>query len=104
MTKFNPRKIGRDAAIALAETKWWEGKSATEIATFGMEVAELCCPWSVFHEAIEKALGRPVYTHEFGLNPAGLLAELYSDKPSPTFQEIVELIPSEKRILIMVDG
>lgn len=101
--KTRPRSIGRDTAIALAATKWWEGKSATEIATFCMEVKELCCPFGVFHEALEKALGRSVWTHEFGLNYDGLLAELRGDKTAPTFQEIVELIPAEKRILIQVD-
>jgi len=28
------------------------------------------------HEAVEKALGRPVYTHEFGMNRQGLKDEI----------------------------
>jgi len=26
----------------------------------------LCCSFSDFHEDVEKRIGRPVYTHEFG--------------------------------------
>jgi hypothetical protein len=57
-------------------------------------------PFSIFHEAITKALGRPVFTHEFGLNREGLIKELFRGAPAPTLEEIINLIPEEKRIII----
>ncbi len=32
-------------------------------------------PFNIFHEGIEKLLGRDVYTHEFGMNTEGLKRE-----------------------------
>lgn len=94
------QSIGREAAIALEATKWWEGKSAHEIASFQMATQELCMPFDEFHKAIEAALNRPVWTHEFGLNRDGLREELQGNKPAPSFQDILDLIPPEKRIIL----
>jgi hypothetical protein len=95
------QSIGREQAIALAETNWWESKSQREIAEFQILTVELCCPFAIFHQAMVDTLGRPVWTHEFGLNYNGLLGELFDGKPSPSFQEILDLIPEEKRIVIV---
>lgn len=56
-------------------------------------------PFDVFHEAIEKTLGRPVFTHEFAFCEE-LRKELYREKEPNTFEEICALIPKEKLILI----
>lgn len=91
--------IGKTAAIRLAELKWWEGKTPREICDVQLFVTELCCPFEVLHEAVEKALGRPVYTHEFGLNYEGLVDEFLGVKQAPTLKEIMEMIPEEKRVV-----
>lgn len=101
--KHKPISIGRDKALELAATKWWERATAVEIATHQLHVAELCCPFDVFHKALEMALGRPVWTHEMGLNWDGLVDELNGDKPSPTFEEIANLIPESKRIIVLTE-
>lgn len=93
------KSIGKEAAIALANSNWWEGKTHREIALFQMTTEELCCPFGVFHEAVEKALDRPVWTHEFGLNPDGIYFELIGEQDAPTFEDILNLIPEEKRVL-----
>ena len=95
------KSIGREAAIALANTNWWVGKEPKEIARIGLFTTELCLPFDVLHEAIEKALGRPVFTHEFGLNFDGICQELLGERDAPTFTEILNLIPEEKRILVV---
>jgi len=100
--KEGQHSIGKEKAIALAESNWWEGKTPREIAMFQMFTAELCMPFGEFHKAMEAALGRPVYTHEFGLDWDGLAKELRGEREAPTFIEIVELIPSDKRIIIEV--
>ena len=94
------RSIGRDAAIHLHDSKWWEGRTYREIAEFQMSTQELCVPFAVFHEAIEKTLGRPVFTHELGLNFEGLVAEMMGEKAPPAFEEIIALIPAEKLIVV----
>ena len=61
---------------------------------------KLCMPFSRFHEAIEKVLDRPVYTHEFGLNYDGIVKEFLGEKEKPTLKEIINLIPKEKLIIL----
>jgi hypothetical protein len=91
--------IGRENAIKLAESKWWEGLSHREIAGVQLFVTELCCPFDVFHEAVEKSLGRPVFTHEFGLNYDGICSEFLGEKESPTLEQILSLVPNEKLVV-----
>ncbi len=69
--------IGKGLAIKLGESRWWEGKPATVICGFQFLTVEMCVPFSVFHEAVEECLGRPVYTHEFGVNYDGLVDEYF---------------------------
>ena len=90
----------KDEAIALSKTNFWENLTFEEIAKFQLAEKKLCMPFSVFHEAIEKTLGRPVFTHEFGLNYQGLVDELFHGADPPTPEEIINMIPEEKRIII----
>lgn len=91
--------IGRDAAIALAESEWWIGKSPDEIARIQFGTRELCMPFDVFHQSVEAALGRPVWTHEFARMDL-LMTEMSGDRPAPTMDEIVAMVPEDKRLLV----
>ena len=71
-----------------------------QIARFQLFQKRLCMPFPRFHKAMEEALGRPVWTHEFGLNLQGLQAELLGIKGAPTFEEILGLIPPDKLIVV----
>lgn len=93
--------IGKQAALALAYSRWWEGKSPKEIARFQLFTDELCIPFSLFHEALEKSLGRPVWTHELALNYEGIVREFLGQDSAPSMQDIINLIPEDKRILIV---
>jgi hypothetical protein len=92
--------IGKEKAIELYDSNWWIGKSYREIAEFQLFTAELSCPFDVFHEAVEKSLGRPVFTHEFGLNYDGICREFLGEKEAPTMNEILHMIPQEKLIVV----
>ena len=92
--------IGKEKAIELSLTEWWKEKSYREIAEFQLFTTELSCPFDVFHEAVEKSLGRPVFTHEFGLNYDGICKEFLGEKEPPTMNEILNLIPQEKLIVV----
>ncbi len=92
--------IGKEKAIELYNSNWWEELSYREIAEFQLFTTELCCPFDVFHEAVEKSLGRPVFTHEFGLNYSGICEEFLGERESPTMDEVLNLIPQEKLIVL----
>lgn len=90
----------KEEAVKLYNSKFWETMSYRERATFQLFENLLCMPFEIFHEAIEKSLKRPVYTHELGLNVEGLRKELMGEQPVPTLQDILELIPKNKRIVV----
>jgi hypothetical protein len=96
-------ELTKEQAIALAETGFWKELSQREIAEFQMSNKLLCMPYNVFHEAIEKTLGRTVYTHEFGLNRQGIYDELFNGKPAPSLEDIINMIPEDKRSGVLTD-
>ena len=58
-------------------------------------------PFDEFHRLTEEVLGRPVWTHEF-VNMEGLYKEIViGPSERPTFQEILDLIPPDKRIIVI---
>ena len=63
-------------AIKLYESGFWSEMSFAQRAKFQLYEPKLCMPFSIFQEAMEKTLGRPVFTHEFGMNVDGLKKEL----------------------------
>lgn len=97
------KQLTTDEAIALHDCGEWKGWSHMQRASFQLIQNKLCMPFSTFHESVEKALGRPVWTHEFGLNRDGLVQELAGLVDAPTMEEIVALIPAEKLILVNRD-
>jgi hypothetical protein len=86
----------REQAVALAESKFWEHLTFAQRARFQINEPLLCMPFAVFHEAVEKTLGRSVWTHEFGLNYEGIKAELNGECGPPTMTEIIGMLPPEK--------
>lgn len=53
-------------AIELYNMKCWNQLTLKEIAEFQLFEERLCMPFDVFHYALEKTLGRPVFIHELG--------------------------------------
>jgi hypothetical protein len=97
------KQLTKEEAIALHDSGEWKKWSHEQRAVFQMNQECLCMPFGVFHEAVEKALGRPVWTHEFGLNVEGLKAELAGKQDAPTMAEIIGLIPAEKLLVVAKD-
>ena len=91
----------KEQAIAMYDSGWWKDKTAKAIVTFQLFEERLCMPFGDFHEAVEKALGRSVWTHEFGLAADGLKKEFLGEKKPPTMEQIINLIPEAKRILVI---
>lgn len=91
----------KDEAIKLFDSKVWEDWSDYERAYFQLHERKLCMPFELFHKAVEATLGRPVWTHEFGLNWEGLIKELEGKKEKPSIEQIINLIPEDKRIIVV---
>lgn len=94
----------KDEAKKLYDSGFWKDMSFEEKAKFQMFEERLCMPFDVFHEAVEKTLGRSVWTHEFGLNYEGLKKELLGEAEPPTLKEIMAMIPEEKRIVLVAQS
>lgn len=96
------KQLTTEEAIQFHDLGVWEGMTLRERALFQMEQDCLCMPFDKFHEAVEKTLGRPVFTHEFGLNRDGIRAELAGTGPAPSFDQILAMLPPDKTIVIAV--
>jgi hypothetical protein len=70
----------------LGNKNWWVGLSDREVALWQLAERRLCCPFSVFHAAVESACRRPVWTHEF-TEPGVLIDEIRGVAPTRTVVE-----------------
>jgi len=92
-------QLTEDQAVKLAESKIWESWTAEECAKFQIEQDLLCMDFSYFHKSIEEFLQREVFIHEFS-DRERLRKEMFKETPPATFEDIISMIPSEKRIII----
>lgn len=92
-------QLTKEQAIAIYEGGEWKDWSDEEIVKFQLFQDCLAVPFDRFHQAIEKVLDRPVWTHEFAFRDS-LIAEYKKERPAPTFEDIVNLIPKEKLIIV----
>lgn len=88
----------KDKAVQLFKSGWWLKTGMAKAAWLQLNQDKLCMSFSKFHESIEFLLARPVWTHEFAY-PKNLVDEVLTGK-SPSFQEIFDLIPAEKRLIV----
>lgn len=95
--------LTKEQAIRMARTDWWTNMAPRDVAMFQLSERLLCMPFGSFREAVEAALGRGVFTHEF-LDRESLLLELLGDRSRPTLEEILSLIPADKRLVIVIVG
>jgi hypothetical protein len=91
----------KEQAIAIYKSGCWREWTDDQKVRFQLFESRLCMPFDVFHAAIEKVLNRPVWTHEFAYEDA-IIKEYLGEKPAPTMDEIIDLIPAEKRLIIGV--
>ena len=92
-------QLTKEQAIAVAESKVWKRWTPLQIVGFQLYQRKLCMDFSAFHSAIEKVLERPVFTHEFAY-PDHLRSEYEGKKDRPSLEEILNLIPKEKLIVV----
>lgn len=91
--------IGREKAIELYNSNWWEKCSPIRIAEMGLRTIELCLPFHILHKNVEKILNRPVYTHEFA-KLENILSEFYDGEDwEESYNEIYRYVPGAKEII-----
>lgn len=96
------QQLSKDQALAIAESGVWKNWNSEDVVRFQLFQKRLCMDFSRFHEAVNAVFGRPVFTHEFASSNIDNIINEYLDKTqAPTFDEIINLIPAEKRIIIM---
>lgn len=88
-------------ANTMLESKWWINKSNDEITKRQLFNDRLIMPWGLFHTAVEKSLGRGVYSHEFA-RPENLRKEFLGLADAPSMQDILDQIPKEKLVIVKI--
>ena len=70
-------------AAEFSDSGWYKDRSPEEITALQLYEESLCVPeFRIFHEAVEKALGRSVQTFVFGFCPEKLQQEFESKVPN----------------------
>lgn len=92
--------LTKEQALKLYNTQFWKEMTYEQIAKFQLFEERLCMPFDIFHEAIEKTLKRPVWIHELAFE--GIKKEILGEELAPTLEEIMNLIPEDKRILVLI--
>lgn len=96
------KQMTSEQAKAFSEGKTWERMTPEARAKFQLWQDKLCMPFEVFQESMQALLGRPVWTHEFAFRDE-LKAEVEGNKAAPTMEEIMDMIPEDKRIVLKLD-
>jgi len=92
----------KEEAVDLCKSGWWKHCTPKQIVDIQLYEPRLICGnFSIFHKAVEEVFGRPVWTHEFA-NSESLQAEYQGEMPPKTIPEIMDLIPEDKRLLVVV--
>ena len=99
--KWAENQLTQEQAIAMADSGVWEKWTPEQVVRFQLFQRKLCMTFSHFHKCMEDVLGRPVFTHEFAYRDE-LVKEYLGAKETPTFEDIINLIPEEKRMVIGV--
>ena len=101
LEKGYSKELTKAEAILLYDSKILYEMSLEQIAHFQIRQPRLCIEFERFHEAVEKTLGHPVFSHEFAFAQR-LKDELNQKVPRPSIEEIFNLIPKEKLIIVEI--
>jgi integrase len=86
----------------IAQTKakyaypWWASNNPTEVFWGQINEEISIVSFEKYHAYAEKAMGRPIFTHEFG-DPQALIDEFVERISKPTLEDILKKIPAIKQ-------
>jgi hypothetical protein len=92
-------QLTREQAKTVYESKCWETWTDVKIVQFQLYQERLTIPFERFHQAIERILDRPVFTHEFAW-PENIKAEFEGKKPKATFEDVMDLLKDKDVIIV----
>ena len=96
---FIKTELTTGQAVCFSNSQWYLGKTAEEISAMQLFEPKLIVPkFDIFHEAMEKALGIPVQTIEFGLG-LDYLKRQFKEKV-PNADELIEKMQAEKQAFV----
>ncbi len=88
-------QFSKEEAKAISESRVWAEWTDVQILHLQLFQNHLCMPFGRYHTALERCLGRPVYTNTIEYNKPKLIKEFLSIASTHSFEEIMELIPQE---------
>jgi hypothetical protein len=91
------KQLTANQAAAVYKSGEWKDWTDEEKVKFQLYQDNGCMPVEEFHGALEKILNRRVLNGEF-IDMQLLRAEYEKQRPSPTFEEIMKIIPGNKRV------
>lgn len=97
------KQLTQAEAVEMYESGKWQEMKPDERAAIQLAQRFLFMPFGEFHKAVEETLGRPVWTHEFAFKQR-LIDELIGKVGAPTMEDIINLIPADKLIVILESG
>ncbi len=96
-----PKQLSTEQAIEFAKSEAWKNLTDQQKVAFQLYQEKLCMPFGVFHGAVESALGRPVWTHEF-IGVDKLRDEFEGKCKKPSLEDIISLLPKDREIITVV--
>lgn len=98
--KWSENQLTEEQAIGVFNSGIWKDWNAEQVVRFQIFQRRICVDFEHFQECVREVLGRRVSSHEFGFSDDGLMKEYLGEKSAPTLEEIINLIPEEKRFII----
>lgn len=93
------QNLTEQQAIDLYNSNFWETLSNFDRVQFQLFTERLCMPFDIYHKALEIVLKRAVFIHELVISH-NLQQEFLGETPPPTLENIINLIPVEKRMIV----
>ena len=82
------------------DARWWESDDPRVKALGQLQEPIIVMAFDEFHHAVEQAIGRPVWTHEFA-DPQRLIEEIEGERPPATMRDILDVIPKDTRVVVV---
>jgi hypothetical protein len=89
------KQLSKEQAHAVFQSKIWETWSDIQLLRIQLFQEHLCMPFGRYHRALERHLGRPVYTTSLDYQKDKLIKEVLGTSEVPTSHELYALIPAE---------
>ena len=95
------KEMTSEEARRFGEEGFWKKLTPVERAWMQLYQPCICMPLDVIYDAMQTLFDRPVYSHEMWMDAMASLRKEAADRRHISFEEVLEKIPAEKRIVIL---